>query len=425
MQRFFYILIVIMFTMLGCDSSESTDTQNSSAKKSPRKQYSPPPVQVEIGKIREKNLEVKVDIVGTTVALRKAVLSNATAGKVVKIHLEEGMKVKKGQALLQVDTYSWQAKIAEKKAECLRWEAEIEKLKNGYIVEDVNRSEAVLREKEATLKKFEVEKNRKQDLLNQNGIARSEWDETRFSYDAMAAQVSQARAELKKMKNGSRFEDVKIASAHLKTVQAQLRQAQDNFKNTTITAPFDGVISKKYVEIGEWLSAGATIADLVDLSKVRVQVSIAEKYISLVRLKMKAKVKLDAFPGFETWGTVSAIIPRTEGLARNFPVDLVIDNPQGNIYEGMFCRVEGILREDKGVLMVHRDSFIHQQGKITVAQVTKEHLVNMVEVVLGVREGEWFEIVSSSSPLKNDDMVVITNNNNIYPGAKVIITKGL
>ncbi|BBM83774.1 efflux RND transporter periplasmic adaptor subunit [Candidatus Uabimicrobium amorphum] len=429
MQHLFCVLVVFIF-IIGCGQGENSTSpsnkKSGGAKKSTKKQASfRPPVQVEVGKIREKHLKVKVDIVGTTTALRKAVLSAAIAGEIVKINLQEGMTVTKGQPLVQIDTYSWKAKVAEKKAECLRWEAEIEKLKNGYIEQEIKRAAAVLQEKEAALKRLEAEKNRQQDLLKQNGIARSEWDAARFSFDEMAAQVEQARAELKKMKDGSRFEDIKIASAHLKTMQAQLRQAEDSLNNTTIKAPFSGMISKKYVELGEWISSGTQIADLVDLSQVRVQVSIPEKYISLVRLKMKAKVKMDAFPGWETWGTVSAIIPRTEGLARNFPVELIIDNPKGNIYEGMFCRVEGVLREEAGVLLVHRDAFIHQQGKISLARITKERSVETIEIVTGVREGEWFEIVSSSSPLKKDDIVVVTNNNNVYPGAKVIITKGL
>lgn len=428
MQYLFYIIVVIC--IIGCDQSENVappakNTSEQTKKTASQGPPSPPPVQVEVGKIREKNLQVKVDIVGTTTPLRKAVLSAAIAGEIVKINLQEGMTVTKGQPLVQIDTYSWKAKVAEKEAECLRWEAEIEKLKNGYIEQEVKRAAAVLQEKEAALKRLEIERNRQQDLLKQNGIARSQWDAARFSFDEMAAQVEQARAELKKMKDGSRFEDIKIATAHLKKMQAQLRQAEDSLKNTTITAPFSGVISKKYAELGEWVSGGAKIADLVDLSQVKVQVSIPEKYISLVRLKMKAKVRLDAFPGLETWGTVSAIIPRTEGLARNFPVELIIDNPKGNIYEGMFCRVEGILREEDGVLLVHRDAFIHQQGKISIARISKEQSVEVIEIVAGVREGEWFEIVSSSQPLKKDDIVVITNNHHVYPGAKVIITKGL
>lgn len=428
MQYLFYIVVVVM-CIVGCGQGENgtpqKNTSGQTKKSANQGPPSPPPVQVEVGKIKEKNLQVKVDIVGTTTPLRKAVLSAAIAGEIVKINLQEGMTVTKGQPLVQIDTYSWKAKVAEKEAECLRWEAEIEKLKNGYVEQEIKRAAAVLQEKEAALKKLEVEKNRQQDLLKQNGIARSQWDAARFSFDEMAAQVQQARAELKKMQDGSRFEDIKIATAHLKTMQAQLRQAEDSLKNTTITAPFSGVISKKYAELGEWVSGGAKIADLVDLSQVKVQVSIPEKYISLVRLKMKAKVKLDAFPGLETWGTVSAIIPRTEGLARNFPVELIIDNPQGNIYEGMFCRVEGILREEDGVLLVHRDAFIHQQGKISIARINKEQSVEVIEIVAGVREGEWFEIVSSSQPLKKDDVIVTTNNNHVYPGAKVIITKGL
>ena len=157
-----------------------------------------------------------------------------------------------------------------------------------------------------------------------------------------------------------------------------MRRLEDERERLTIVAPFNGYITQKSAEEGEWLNAGAPVANLVRLDLVDVVSNIEEVWLPLARLGAQVELQFDALPGQPWQGTIEEIVPRAdwESGSRSFPlrirVENVIANDQPTLMEGMLARVQ-IKGESRSAMLVPKDSISRSKGSPKIfALISKE-----------------------------------------------------
>jgi HlyD family secretion protein len=166
------------------------------------------------------------------------------------------------------------------------------------------------------------------------------------------AQLAQAQAALYDVEHPVASEALTMAQLDVERAQLALEAAQDNLARSTLTAPFDGIISAVPVSMGEWVSSGAPVVELIDVSRWLVDTkNVGELQIAQVREGQKAVVRVNAFQSEPLQGQVATISPVAVVQQGDTTYTLTIeledttgdDSLRLNLRPGMTARVEIVI----------------------------------------------------------------------------------
>jgi RND family efflux transporter MFP subunit len=237
---------------------------------------------------------------GYVTARRRATVSSKVTGKILEVFVEEGKAVRKGQVLATLDDS--QARAAVTVAE-----AQLEAARRG-AAED----EARLREAALTL-------GRREQLVKEQVISKSELDAARAEVESLRARIS-------------------VAQQQIKVSESQLAQRRTDLVDMEVRAPFDGIAVSKDAQPGEMISpvsagGGFTrsgIATIVDMSSLEIEVDVGESYIKRVRPDQPVEAVLDAYPEWPIAGHVITTVPTADRQKATVLVRIAFDPSTGS-----------------------------------------------------------------------------------------------
>ena len=191
-------------------------------------------------------------------------------------------------------------------------------------------------------------------------------------------------------------------------------------KRYTILAPFTGWIVKEHAEVGQWLSPGSPVAEIVALDEVDVVVDVVEDFVGRLREGMPARVTIEAIPGEIFQGTIHRIVPSADRRGRTFPVKIRLPNPrEGNTIQlkaGMFASATLAVDAPAPGLLVPKDAIV--LGGMVPVMVwvvdAETSTAKIVPVQLGVAFEDKIQVFG---PLQPGMQVVTMGNERImFPG---------
>ena len=197
------------------------------------------------------------------------------------------------------------------------------------------------------------------------------------------------------------------APSVIKEKELQLQIAETNLKNTTLRAPFSGIVARVDIQPEEWVTSGTPVMRLLDTSRMFLNVGVDEVDIRYVEAGQKALITLDAYPELKLSGTVVevGIVPDASGQVVIFPVKIELDDPDPRVKVGMSAEAEIVVEKAEDVLIVPFEAVTLWDGKSMVAKVTEEG-VELNEVVTGLSDGFLIEIKDG---LKEGDRILASN----------------
>src|SRR5947208_1495548 len=267
-------------------------------------------------------------------------------GRIVRLMVKEGDRVKKGQVVAQLENVQSGADVAAMRAT----------LQSNQT--DAVAAEAALKTDQAALKssiadegRAKLEYDRAQSLYADRLVPKSDYDSKKAAWEVASALVSQNQARVSQAKA-----QLDSAQGHIGQARASLTRASDVFSKTTYVAPFDGVITNLPVREGETVvmgiqnAPGSTLMTIADMSIITAEVRVDETDIVNVKVGQSADVTVDALPGKTFKGTVTQIgdnaIIRSSGLAtsqstsssqeaKDFKVTVTLKDPPENLRPGL------------------------------------------------------------------------------------------
>lgn len=205
------------------------------------------------------------------------------------------------------------------------------------------------------------------------------------------------------------------ALADLKTKQAEVKQSQVNVDKMLLTAPFDGILGKFNVSVGDYVTVGQKIVSLTDILHLHVDYAVSEKYLPQLRLGQHVKIVTSTFPGKEFHGTVAFISPTINKEDRNIALYADVPNEQRILTAGLFVNVIQELGVEANVLIIPAAALV---PTIDGQQVFK--IVNNKAVVVPVKIGQRMQnSVEILSGLQLGDIVVIAGQQKLKEGSLV------
>jgi RND family efflux transporter MFP subunit len=176
-------------------------------------------------------------------------------------------------------------------------------------------------------------------------------------------------------------QDLDAARRAYEVVKSQYEAAAEDIKvkrdYSVIGAPFDGVIAKKYTEVGELLLPGKQIVTIVNPDKIYVLATIDEVDVGRLRLGQPVTITVDAFPGEKFEGTVKRISPIVSGgklETRTADVWIYFAKKDARLKPGMSADVEILVTTLHNVLSVPSQAVIEREGKKQVYAVSGKHI---------------------------------------------------
>jgi membrane fusion protein (multidrug efflux system) len=231
------------------------------------------------------------------------------------------------------------------------------------------------------------------------------------------AQLSIARANLKRNEElvAQAFVAQRVldeSRASLQVAEAQVALAQARLSRMRITAPFNGTVGLRTVNLGDYVKDGADLVNLEDTSQLTVDFRLPERYQTRIAAGQPVRVELDALPGKSFNARVQAVDPLLDTDGRSIAVRAALPPSAGSeLRPGMFARVTTVFSVNDRALVVPEEAIVPQGGKQFVFRLVKEgegdaaKLVSLrTEVQLGVRRGAQVQIAQG---LSEGDTVVV------------------
>lgn len=196
---------------------------------------------------------------------------------------------------------------------------------------------------------------------------------------------------------------------------AQLDTARKQLQDMTIRAPFSGHLGLRQVSRGAFINAGTVITTLDDIQKLRVEFSIAERYLAEVAVGMPITVTNVAYGNIPFQGTVSAIDTRLDPVTRSVTVHGIIENESLKLRPGMLLNVS-LQLENRDVVQVSEKALVPQQNRQYVFVVDAENRVSQKEVQIGQRIPGWVEVITG---LDVGDEIIVEGVQKVRTGVTI------
>lgn len=311
--------------------------------------------------VQQKTVPDLLEAVGTMRAAQTSVLASQMMGTLVEVRVREGDHVQRGQVLAVIEDSQPRAALERATAA------------ESASRQQLAAAESELALAESTLKRFQT-------LYDRKSVSPQEFDEVKTREQAALAHRDMARADQ---------EQAKAAIAETRTA----------LEYTQIRAPFDGVVTEKKADAGTLASPGMPIFTLEDVRRYRLEASINENDLALVRVGQSVPVLVDALGSGTLPGKVAQIVPAADADSRSFliKVELPVDS---RLRSGLFGRAQ-FSRGERRALLVPRTAIVERgqmEGVFLLDQnkIASLHYVTLgkptrdqVEVLAGLQDGDW------------------------------------
>ncbi len=326
------------------------------------KSLAPPPIKVGAATVDRGDLEQTLDVSGNLQFMANTVVSAEVAAKVKSREVRDGQPVKQDQILITFD--------------------------DSIIRAAADQARGNLQKDEATLAFTKAEWEKNLPLLKSGAISQSTYDQKFSVYQNSLGQVDADKGALAK--------------------------AQEDLDHTVVKAPITGLLTNRFVEVGDWVALGGKLFQISDYTTVYLQAFMTDKDVGKLDIDqviqhgsgLDAEVTADPYPGRIFKGNVGYIQPVTD-LNRLFEVRIYIPNPDMKLIQGMFARGRMIVKRIKDVIRVPVGALLERvrnDETNTVVLVGKDEKAELTQIKVGSLDALYAEVLEG---LKPGDRVVV------------------
>ncbi|MGH9320932.1 MAG: efflux RND transporter periplasmic adaptor subunit [Vicinamibacteria bacterium] len=233
---------------------------------------------------------------GELVSPVRSELAVKSPGRVGKVFVDEGARVRRGQPLLE--------------------------LENDYLKIEVDRAEAAVARTKAAADEARRDFERKEGLLAKGSVSQALYDRTRATLD---------QAEAMHAESG-----------------AALNLARQKLEDAVLRSPIDGIVAERRTDVGERLGEASVAFVIVQVSPLRVRFRLPERYLASAERGQIVRARVDPYPDEVFEGKVTTVVRAVDAATRTFVVEAEIANRDERLKPGLFARVELDLRAEPG-----------------------------------------------------------------------------
>jgi len=311
-----------------------------------------------------EDLEDRVTAVGELVAPQHAEISAEVDGRVTELMLVEGQAVAAGDPLLELDPAKRRLELAAARAHVSEEAASVENVRRQV--------------------------SRQRELQARNISSQSALDDSETA--------------------------LRLAQAKLAAAKADLGVESRALEEATVRAPFDGMVVRRMVSLGEYVQVGRSLVEIVSLNPIEVEFRVAEIDSSFVRLGQEVAVHVAPYPDRSFGAKVTVISPTIDPNTRTLRVKAVVDNAEGLLRPGLFARADLGLSVHEGVAVVPSSAVLQRvDGSVVFVLDGADRATRRVVQLGSFQEGR----VEVTNGLRAGDRVLVRGHADLLDGQQV------
>ena len=371
------VVVIVIFAL----NSRSNVNQLTTSTGQPDEESSEYTVPVETIQVSLQNLTSYQESVGDLRAGETAAASAKVGGRVTSVAVSLGDRVSQGQTLVTLDSVDAANTVADVEA----------RVDVAAVSVELSRQ---------TVADAELAYERALSLYEGEALSKAEFD--------------RAESTLNNAMIG-----LQISEGQLRQAEIALATAQDALANYTVVAPISGEVSAVNIHNGEMASPQAPLINLVSLNPMKVNVNVSENIIGSIKQGDQISLSVTAL-NREITGRVTSISPTIDNATKAFPVEITVDNPQGDMKAGMVVRLSLPSGAVYGVPALPTDAVLEKSG-VKYVFVLEGDTAREVTVDTGFTSDTMSEITQG---LREGETVITNGNQLIKDGQKVTVSDG-
>ncbi len=388
---------VFLATILGACSSHPAGTPASTA------------VPVKVGQAHRIHAPATVPVSGSVVSPdNPSNVAFLVSGKVIQVGPREGDYVRRGQVLAVIDPTDYALGVRAAVAQAAAAQAMLQKVESPVRPE-------LLEQARVAFERAQDEYQRMKQVYEAKSLPPNDFEKFKAAYEASRQQYEQARA-------GGQKEDRAQAQAAYDQAAAAEEIARKHLADATLTAPIDGFVANRSIEVGDMASAGRPVFQIVQLDPVEVSVGVPETDIHLVRAGQTATVQIPALPDDTFQGVVRIVNVAADPSTRTYMVRIAVPNPKHALRLGMIAEAQ--IRGDRqlDLMTVPGNAIVQdpQGASVVFVYFPDQGRVYSRRVEVGTVYGTEVEIKNG---LSGAESLVVAGQNKLRDGSTVAVVE--
>jgi RND family efflux transporter MFP subunit len=359
---------------------------------------------------------------GKVEASRRAELAFQVAGLLVSLPVQEGQKVAKGEVIAQLRQDEFQARLKTLQSQLDQARVTLRAQQAGERPEERLRREALVRAAEAKLANARIELDRYTRLWEARAGSKGSLDQARTDY-GVAVEDHKAAVQIFEKGMIGREEDIEAREAEVRALEARVVEANIQLADSTLRAPFDGVIARRFVEEKQNIMAKAPVVRFQNVDEIEVVVDVPETVMADIRLAdiMQLVAEFSGAPGLQFPAQIREVAQVADPVTQTFKVRATVKAPPDvRILPGMTATATVTYRRASilGNRLLVPISAVSQRpaGEQVAWVLGVDDTVAPRPVKLGVATGERIEVLEGLQP---GDRVVVAGVRFLREGMKV------
>jgi len=413
------VALVAILGITGCSNKQSTAATVGAVQA----------ISVNVVRSAVQQVPISLSETGSFVADESSDVAPAIAGKVIRTPVSAGAFVKAGDVLCEFDHRDAEFKLTQMRAQLAEATAGVRQAQSRIGLGDGNFDPTKVPEVAAAKANYEssaaqsrlaaADAKRYANLIATGDVSQSVYDKMRTQADTASAQADASRQQYEAALNGAKqsFQAVGSSQATLDAMRAQVSQAEKALADTTIRAPFDGYVSARPVAAGEFVTTSMTVATVVRVGVLKLQLKTPEKSAAGLKVGMPVTARVAAYGDRDFQGTTSALNPAVNPESRAFILEAKFPNLEGELRPGMFATARVTLPGTENAVFVPQSAIVRDRttdsNQVFVIDSGKAHLR---VVTLGDTDSGRIRVLSGVAA---GEMVAINRQADLYDGALV------
>ena len=360
--------------------------------------------QVRTARVEEMPVGNSISVTGTLAAQDQATLSVKVPGRVRTLTVDLGSVVRQGQTVAQIEQQDYQLRVQQAEAALGQARARLGLSPDGTDDRVEAEQTGTVRQARAVMDEARTSRARTETLVKQGVISRAEFDAADAAYKVAVSRFQDA------------VEEIRNRQALLSQRRAELALARQQLADTTVVAPFDGVVQERKASVGEYLAAGAPVVEIVRVNPLRFRAEVPERDATSVHMGQQVRVAVEGASA-NFMGRVVRLSPTITEQNRMLVVEAEVPH-NGTLRPGSFARADIITSDTAKAVTVPSNAIITFAGieKVIVVQNGK---ALEKPVTTGRRAGDWTEIMSGV----NVGDAVVLDPGNLQSGQPVNVVE--
>lgn len=363
------------------------------------------PKQVKTALVTEVTMKRSVIATGMLAALEDSTVSGKVAGRLSSISVDLGSRVHKGQPIAQLEPQDYKLRLQQAEAALAQARARVGLPPDGSKDEKINVEETgTVRQARAVLEEAALKRDRFSKLLQQGVISKAEVDTAEAAY-----KVAQSRLQ-------DAIEEIRNREAVIMQRRSEVQLARQQLADTTINAPFEGIVQQRQADLGEYLAVGAPIVTVVRMDPLRLRAEVPEREAHAIQAGQEVRVTVEGDPNIYS-GQIARLSPTITAQNRILIVEAEVRN-NGQLRPGSFARAEIVTDAGGKAVAVPASAVVTFAGIEKVIAIEDGKTIER-RIKIGRKTNEWIEVLSG---VKVGDVVLI-DPGNLQSGQPVTVAE--